>query len=44
MSIDEAHQTGVILLSNYGDAFVGDDSLDRIGVELLQAASNPALE
>lgn len=44
MGVDKAHQTGVILLSSYGDAFVGDDSLDRMGVELLKFASKISLE
>jgi D-alanyl-D-alanine-carboxypeptidase/D-alanyl-D-alanine-endopeptidase len=44
VGVDRVHQTGVILLSNYGDAIVGDFSLDRMGVELLKLASKISLE
>jgi serine-type D-Ala-D-Ala carboxypeptidase/endopeptidase len=36
MGIDQEHQTGVILLSNYSDWLAEDDSLDWMGLELLQ--------
>lgn len=37
-------KTGVVLLSNYGDAMAGDDSLDRMGMELLKLATKVSWE
>ena len=34
----------VVLLSNYGDAMAGDDSLDRMGIELLKLAVKASWE
>ncbi|WP_416672474.1 serine hydrolase domain-containing protein [Egbenema bharatensis] len=41
MGIDLEHQTGVILLSNYSDWLMEDDSLDWMGLALLQSMANP---
>lgn len=40
---DAEHKTAVVLLSNYGDAFANDDSLDKMGVEILKLASKISL-
>jgi CubicO group peptidase (beta-lactamase class C family) len=44
IGVDQEHQTGVVLLSNYGDAMAGDFSLDRMGLELLRLTSKISLE
>lgn len=44
LGFDPAHQTGVVVLSNYGDAFAGDESVDRLGMEILKLASKVTLE
>ena len=38
LGFDPKHQTGIVLLSNYGDAMGGDDTLDKMGMELLKLA------
>ncbi len=40
---DPKNKTAVILLSNYGDAFANDDSIDKIGIEILKLASKISL-
>jgi CubicO group peptidase (beta-lactamase class C family) len=40
---DREHKTAVIVLSNYGDAFANDDSVDKIGIEILKLASKISL-
>jgi D-alanyl-D-alanine-carboxypeptidase/D-alanyl-D-alanine-endopeptidase len=35
---------GVVVLSNYGDAFAGDTSVDRMGIRLLRYATKISLE
>jgi D-alanyl-D-alanine-carboxypeptidase/D-alanyl-D-alanine-endopeptidase len=35
IGFDQAHQTGVVILANYGDAFANDDSIDQMGSKLL---------
>jgi D-alanyl-D-alanine-carboxypeptidase/D-alanyl-D-alanine-endopeptidase len=40
---DRRHKTAVVLLSNYGDAFAGDDSIDKMGFEILKLASKISL-
>ncbi|MCL4787393.1 MAG: beta-lactamase family protein [Verrucomicrobia bacterium] len=44
LAFDRQHQTGVVLLSNHGDAMAGDDSLDRMGIELLKLAGRVSWE
>lgn len=44
LGFDPAHQTGVVVLSNYGDAFAGDESVDRLGMEILKLAAKVTLE
>jgi CubicO group peptidase (beta-lactamase class C family) len=44
VGFDRTNQVGVVLLSNYGDAMAGDNSLDRLGVELLRLAAKISLE
>ncbi len=38
LAFDREHQVGVVLLSNYGDAFAGDNTLDKAGLEILKLA------
>jgi len=38
VSFDPRHRVGVVILSNYGDAFAGDNSVDQMGMELLKLA------
>jgi CubicO group peptidase (beta-lactamase class C family) len=38
IGFDVQHQIGIVVLSNYGDAMAGDDSLDELGMELLKFA------
>ena len=40
---DREHKTAVIVLSNYGDAFANDDSVDKMGIEILKLASKVSL-
>jgi serine-type D-Ala-D-Ala carboxypeptidase/endopeptidase len=40
----KSHQLGVVLLSNYGDAWSGDDTLDQMGFQILKNASKISLE
>jgi serine-type D-Ala-D-Ala carboxypeptidase/endopeptidase len=40
---DPKNKTGVVLLSNYGDAFANDDSIDKMGIEILKLASKISL-
>lgn len=44
VGFDKSNQVGVVMLSNYGDAMAGDNSLDRLGVELLRLAPKISLE
>jgi serine-type D-Ala-D-Ala carboxypeptidase/endopeptidase len=44
VGFDHKHQIGVVLLSNYGDAFAGDDAVDRMGMEILKLATKVSLE
>lgn len=44
LGFDRESQAGVVLLSNYGDAMVGDSSLDKIGMELLKLATKVSWE
>ena len=43
IGFDPEHQTGVVILSNYGDAFAGDDSVDRMSLEILKLAAKVSL-
>jgi D-alanyl-D-alanine-carboxypeptidase/D-alanyl-D-alanine-endopeptidase len=38
LGFDRAHQVGVVILSNYGDAWAGDSSVDSLGMEILKWA------
>jgi serine-type D-Ala-D-Ala carboxypeptidase/endopeptidase len=44
IGFDRANQTGVVLLSNYGDALAGDHALDDIGFNLLKLVSRVSWE
>lgn len=44
IGLDRAHQTGVVLLSNYGDALVNDSSLDEMGMDLLKLVAKVSWE
>ena len=44
LGIDPAHQTGVIVLANYGDALGGKFDLDKIGVNILTLAARVSLK
>jgi serine-type D-Ala-D-Ala carboxypeptidase/endopeptidase len=44
MGFDRTNQVGVVLISNYGDAMAGDNSLDRMGVEILRLGPKISLE
>jgi CubicO group peptidase (beta-lactamase class C family) len=39
IGFDKTHQTGVVILSNYGDAMANDSSVDEMGMELLRLMS-----
>jgi D-alanyl-D-alanine-carboxypeptidase/D-alanyl-D-alanine-endopeptidase len=43
VAFEKSRGLGVVLLSNYGDAMAGDDSLDRIGLRILWTASKVSL-
>jgi CubicO group peptidase (beta-lactamase class C family) len=38
IAFDRQNHVGVVILSNYGDAFAGDNTIDQIGMELLKLA------
>jgi serine-type D-Ala-D-Ala carboxypeptidase/endopeptidase len=38
IAFDPKHRVGVVILSNYGDAFAGDTTVDQMGMELLKMA------
>ncbi len=38
VGFDKSAQVGVVILSNYGDAWAGDTSVDRIGMQILKYA------
>ncbi len=44
VGFDKKHQVGVVILSNYGDAFAGDNSVDKMGMNLLTVGSKVSLE
>ncbi|HKW28198.1 MAG TPA: serine hydrolase domain-containing protein [Verrucomicrobiae bacterium] len=44
VGFDKQHQIGVVILSNYGDAMVGDSSVDQMGMKLLKIGSKISLE
>jgi CubicO group peptidase (beta-lactamase class C family) len=44
LGIDPTHQTGVIVLANYGDALAGKFEVDKIGVNILTLAAKVSLE
>lgn len=39
IGFDRQHQAGVVVLSNYGDAMADDQSVDKMGFELLRLAA-----
>ncbi|HKQ38019.1 MAG TPA: serine hydrolase domain-containing protein [Verrucomicrobiae bacterium] len=43
VGFDPQQKTAVVLLSNYGDAFANDDSIDKMGFEILKLASKISL-
>ncbi|HZO85209.1 MAG TPA: serine hydrolase domain-containing protein [Verrucomicrobiae bacterium] len=43
VGFDPQNNTAVVLLSNYGDAFANDDSIDKMGIEILKLASKISL-
>ncbi len=44
VGFDKTHQTGVVILSNYGDAFAGDSSVDKMGMKLLTIGPKISLQ
>lgn len=44
VGFDRDNQTGVLLLSNYGDAMARDNSLDAMGMELLKLSAKVSWE
>ncbi len=44
IGFDPVTKVGVVILSNYGDAMKGDDSVDYMGFELLKLASRISLD
>ena len=44
VGFDKKHQTGVVVLSNYGAALVGDTSTDQIGMNLLKLGDKISFE
>ncbi len=44
VGFDKEHQVGVVILSNYGDAFAGDNSVDKMGMKLLTIGSKVSLK
>jgi CubicO group peptidase (beta-lactamase class C family) len=44
VGFDKEHQVGVVLLSNHGDAFLGDTSVDRMAIKLLITATKVSWE
>ncbi|MBE9177060.1 beta-lactamase family protein [Oculatella sp. LEGE 06141] len=44
VGFNKMNQTGVVVLSNYGDVFAGDQSVDQMGFTLLELASKFALD
>jgi serine-type D-Ala-D-Ala carboxypeptidase/endopeptidase len=43
VGFDKQNQTAVVVLSNYGDAFVGDAAVDKMGMSLLTIGSKVSL-
>jgi CubicO group peptidase (beta-lactamase class C family) len=43
IGFDRENQNAVVLLSNYGDAMAGDNSLDKLALEILKLASKISL-
>ena len=41
IGFDQAKQTGIVILSNYGDAFVNDNSVDEMAIRILMELSLP---
>ncbi|MBD2774680.1 serine hydrolase [Iningainema tapete] len=39
IGFDKKHQTGVVILSNYGDAMANDFSVDAMAVQILKHAA-----
>jgi CubicO group peptidase (beta-lactamase class C family) len=39
IGFDKNGRVGVVLLSNYGDAWRGDDSIDKMGMQILKRGS-----
>jgi CubicO group peptidase (beta-lactamase class C family) len=43
LGLDPESKIGVVLLSSYGDAMAGDNSVDKIGLEILRVGSKVSL-
>ena len=41
IGFDQAKQAGIVILSNYGDAFVNDNSVDEMAIRILMELSSP---
>ena len=44
VGFDKQNQVGVVILSNYGDAWARDSSVDQMGMKLLKIGSKVSLE
>jgi D-alanyl-D-alanine-carboxypeptidase/D-alanyl-D-alanine-endopeptidase len=44
VGFDKENEIGVVILSSYGDAFVGDTSVDKMGMKILRTGSKASLE
>ena len=44
LGFDRTGKFGVIVLSNYGDALTGDDSIDRLGITLMRSLQTTTLQ
>jgi serine-type D-Ala-D-Ala carboxypeptidase/endopeptidase len=44
IGFDRAQQTGIVILSNYGDAFANDTSVDEMAIRILVELSSPTLQ
>jgi serine-type D-Ala-D-Ala carboxypeptidase/endopeptidase len=40
IGFDKVRQTGIVILSNYGDAFAGDNSVDEMAIRILMELSS----
>jgi CubicO group peptidase (beta-lactamase class C family) len=40
VGFDRTEQTGIVILSNYGDAFANDSSVDKMAIRILRELSS----